>query len=87
MAIRTFLSIISFNVNVNEDIGWLNGFKNKTHIYVACWKHTSDLKTHTYRSEGILKKIFHANRNQKKSRIAILILDKRQYQETKKNIT
>ena len=25
---------------------WLNGYKNKTHIYTVCKKPTSDLKTH-----------------------------------------
>ena len=41
---------------------WLNGFKNKTHIYK---KPTSDLKTIQTQSEG-WKNIFHANGKQKK---------------------
>ena len=29
-----------------KDTDWLNGHKNKTHIYAAYKKHTSGLKTH-----------------------------------------
>ena len=29
-----------------KDMDWLNGYKNKTHIYVVYMKPTSDLKTH-----------------------------------------
>ena len=29
-----------------KDIDWLNGHKNKTHIYTVYKKPTSDLKTH-----------------------------------------
>ena len=29
-----------------KDIDWLNGLKNKTHIYDVYKKPTSDLKTH-----------------------------------------
>ena len=29
-----------------KDTGWLNGYKNKTHIYAVYKKPTSDLKTH-----------------------------------------
>jgi len=29
-----------------KDTNWLNGYKNKTHIYVVYKKPTSDLKTH-----------------------------------------
>ena len=49
MAIGTYLSIITLNVNgLNEpkDTDWLNGYKNKTHIYAIYKKPTSDLKTH-----------------------------------------
>ena len=38
MAIRTYISIITLNVNglnaPTKDIDWLNGCKNKTHIYM-----------------------------------------------------
>ena len=30
-----------------KDIDWLNGYKNKTHIYAAYKKPTLDPKTHT----------------------------------------
>ena len=29
-----------------KDMYWLNGYKNKTHIYTVYEKPTSDLKTH-----------------------------------------
>jgi len=29
-----------------KDTDWLNGYKNKTHIYAVYEKPTSDLKTH-----------------------------------------
>ena len=51
MAIRTYISIITLNVNgLNapmKDTEWLNEYKNKTHIYAAYKRLTSDLKTHT----------------------------------------
>ena len=50
MAIGTYISIITLNVNgLNapmKDIDWLNGYKNKTHIYAVYKKPTSHLKTH-----------------------------------------
>ena len=54
-----------------KDIDWLNGYKNKTHIYAIYKRPTSDLGTHTK-----WKKIFHANGNQKKARVAILASNK-----------
>ena len=30
-----------------KDIGWLNEYKNKIHIYVICKRPTADLETHT----------------------------------------
>ena len=54
-----------------KDTDWLNGIKNKTHIYADCKKPTSDLKN----VRG-LKNIFHANGKQKKAGVAILISDK-----------
>ena len=51
MTIRTYISIITLNVNgLNgplKDIEWLNGYKNKTRIYAAYKRLTSDIKTHT----------------------------------------
>ena len=54
---------------------WLNGYKNKTPIYAAYKRPTS--KRYTYRLKvKSWKKMFHANRDQKKSRGVILISDK-----------
>ena len=59
-----------------KDKDWLNGYKNKTPIY-AVYK-TTTLKTRdTYRLKVKgWKKIFHANRDQKKAGVTILISDK-----------
>ena len=50
MAIETYILIIILNVNglnaSTKDTYWLNGYKNKTHIYAVDKKHTSDLKIH-----------------------------------------
>ena len=50
MAIGMYISIITLNVNglnaPTKDTHWLNGYKNKTHIYAVYKKCTSDLKTH-----------------------------------------
>ena len=59
-----------------KDIDWLNGYKNKTCIYAVYKRPTSDLGTHTDWKWGDGKQIFHANGNQKKARVAILISDK-----------
>ena len=56
-------------------IHWLNGYKNKTHAYAVYKRPTSDLGTHRLKVRG-WKKIFHANGNQKKAGVAILISDK-----------
>ena len=73
-----YTSVITLNVNglvikrhgVAEYI-----YRNKTHIYVAYKRPTSVPNTHTHRLRGC-KKVFHANGNQNKARIAILISDK-----------
>ena len=54
--------------------GSLNGYKN-THIYAAYERPTSDLDTYRLKVRG-WKKIFHANGNQKKARVAILVSDR-----------
>ena len=50
MAIGTYISIITLNVSglnaPTKRTDWLNGYKNKTHIYAVYKKPTSDLKTH-----------------------------------------
>ena len=58
-----------------KDTDWLNGYKNKTHVYAVYKKPTSDLKTHRLKVRG-WENIFHANGKQKKSGIEILISDK-----------
>ena len=40
-----------------KDTDWLNGYKNKTHIYTVYKKPTSDLKTHMTESERMEKYI------------------------------
>ena len=58
-----------------KDTGLLNGYKNNTHLYAVYKRPTSDLGTHRLKVKG-WKKIFHANGNQKKAGVAILISDK-----------
>ena len=58
-----------------KDTDWLNGYKNKTHIYAVYKKPTSDLKTRIdWKWED--EKIFHGSESQKKAGVAILISDK-----------
>ena len=59
-----------------KDKDWLNGYKNKTPIYVVYKRPTSRQGTHTDWKWRDGKKIFHANRDQKKAGVAILISDK-----------
>ena len=51
MVIGTYISITTLNVNglkaPTKDIDWLNGYKNKTHVYAIYKIPTSDLGTHT----------------------------------------
>lgn len=60
MAISTYLLTIILNVNrLNapiKKIGWLNGFKNKTHLYAAYKRLTANRKMRT-ESEGMEKDI------------------------------
>ena len=58
-----------------KDLDWLNGYKNKTYIYiyVACKRSISDLVTHTDGKWGDRKSLFQANRNWKKTGVKILI--------------
>ena len=59
-----------------KDKDWLNGYKNKTPIYVVYKRNTSKKETHTDWKRRAGKKIFHLNGDQKKAGIAILISDK-----------
>ena len=51
MAMGSYLSIITLNVNElnapTKDKDWLNGYKNKTPIYVVYKRPTSKQGTHT----------------------------------------
>ena len=59
-----------------KDKDWLNGYKNKIHIYAVFKRPNSVLRdTCKFKVRG-WKKIFHANRDQKKAGVAILISDK-----------
>ena len=64
-----------------KDTHWLNGYKNKTHIYAVYKRPTSDLWTHTDKARG-WKKVFHTNGNQKKAGVAILVSDKADFKIT-----
>ena len=71
MAIGTYISIITLNVNgLNA-----NGYKNKTHIFCLQETHFRPKDTYRLKVRG-WKNIFHANGNQKKAGVAILISDK-----------
>ena len=57
--------------------GWLNGYKNKTNIYICCLQETHFRPKDTYKLKVRgWKNIFHANGKQKKAGVAILISDK-----------
>jgi len=56
-----------------KDRDWLNAYKNKTPIYAVYQTPTLDLGIHTDKMRG-WKKILHANGNQKKAGVAILIM-------------
>ena len=58
-----------------KDKDWLNGYKNKTHVYVVHETHLKTGDTYRLKVKG-WKKIFHANRDQKKAGVTILISDK-----------
>ena len=58
-----------------KDKDWLNGYKNKTPTYVVYKRPTSKQDTYRLKVKG-WKKIFHANRDQKKAGVGILISDK-----------
>ena len=58
-----------------KDKVWLNGYKKKTPIYAVYKRPTSNQVKHRLKMKG-WKKIFHANRGQKKVGAAILISDK-----------
>ena len=80
MAMRSYLSIITLNVNgLNATIKRqrLAEWIQKQESYICCLQETHLETRDTYRLKvKDWKKIFHANRDQKKAGVAILILDK-----------
>ena len=61
----------------SKDKDWLNGYKNKTPIYVVYKRRTSKQGTHTDWKWRAGKRYFtQINRDQKKAGVAILISDK-----------
>ena len=59
-----------------KDTDWLNGYKNKAHIY-AVYKKPHFIPQDTYRLKVRgWKNIFHANGKQKKAGVAMFISDK-----------
>ena len=60
-----------------KDKDWLNGYKNKTPIYAVYKRPTSETKSETRDTYRLKvkgwKKIFHANGDQKKAGVTILI--------------
>ena len=80
MAIGTYLSIITLNVNElnapTKDTAWLNGYK-KQDPYTYCLQETHFRPKGTYRLKVRgWKNIFHAHGEQKKAGVAILISDR-----------
>lgn len=80
MAIRTYISIIALNVNgLNTPAKrhrlaeWIQ--KQDPYTCFLQETHFTSMDTHKFKVRG-WKKIFHANGNQKKDRVAILITDK-----------
>ena len=58
-----------------KDKDWLNGYKNKTPVYVVYKTHTETRDTYRLKVKG-WKKIFHGNGDKKKAGVAIFISDK-----------
>jgi len=86
MAVSTYLSVITLNVNglnspIKRQSGWINLKKkvkinHKTHLCMFPAGDSLQILGHTQTESEEVEKIFHANGNQKKGGIAILISDK-----------
>ena len=63
-----------------KDKDWLNGYKDMIPIYAVLKRPTLKQDTYRVKVKG-WKKIFHANRDQKKAGVAVLILDKIDFKE------
>ena len=79
MVIGTYISIITLNVNGlnaptkrHRRSEWIQ----KQDQYISCLQGTHFRPRDTYRLKVRWKKIFHANGNQKKAGVAILLSDK-----------
>ena len=59
-----------------KDIDLLNGYKNKTIIYVVYKRPTSDLGIHTQTESEGMEKDIPCKGNQKKAGVTILVSDK-----------
>ena len=57
----------------SKDAEWLNGHKNKTHIYATYRRHTSDLNTYTELKVRGLKKSIPCKYKSEKARMLIFI--------------
>ena len=57
-------------------INCLNGHKKRTHTYAVYKRPTSDLGIYTQTKMKVWKQISHANGNEKKAGVTILISDK-----------
>ena len=83
MAIRTYISIITLNVNgLNTPTKRhrLAQWIRKQDPYICCLQETHFTSRDTYKLKVRgWKKIFHANGDQKKAGVAILISDKRDF--------
>ena len=73
MAMGTNISVITFDVNglnaPTKDTDWLNGYKNKTHIYSVYKKPTPDLKHIQTESERMEKYIPHKGEAKEKQQV------------------
>ena len=79
MSIRTYVSIITLNVNGLNALTkrYTTDWIQKQDLFIRCLQETHFRPTDTYRLKvNGWKKIFHVNGNQKKARVAILISDK-----------
>ena len=59
----------------------MSEYKNKTHIYFICEVHTSDLEKNIDWEWRDGKIVFHANGNQKKAELSILLSDKKNFKD------
>ena len=65
MAVSIYILIITLNVTglnaPTKDIDWLNGYKNKAHIYAVYKRPTSNIGAQNWKWNWNDKKLFHEN--------------------------